>query len=66
MYHANRGWGRQAESLWDRRLVYRLQDLLSAEIQNTQFADLLVCGLDSGQNDGDKEMETGDPSKPSE
>lgn len=47
----------------DRRLVCMLQDLLSAEIQSTQFADLPVCDLDSRHNEG---VETGDPSRPAE
>lgn len=46
MSHADRGWGRQAESLGDRWLTSTLRDLLSAEIQSAQFADLLVRDLD--------------------
>lgn len=57
---------RQVESLWDRRLVYILQDLLSAEIQSTQFAELLLCDIDSRQNDEDKGMEMGYLIRPAE
>lgn len=43
------------------RLTSMLQDLLSAEIQSAQFADLLVRDL----NDDDmKGREMGDPSRP--
>lgn len=40
-----------------------LQDLLSAEIQSAQFADLLVRDLDG---DDMKGREMGDPSRPAE
>lgn len=40
-----------------------LQDLLSAEIQSAQFADLLVRDLDDGDMKG---REMGGPSKPAE
>lgn len=40
-----------------------MQDLLSAEIQSAQFADLLVRDLDS---DDMKGREMGDPSRPAE
>lgn len=40
-----------------------LQDLLSAEIQSAQFADLLVRDLDDGDMKG---REMGDPSRPAE
>lgn len=40
-----------------------LQDLLSAEIQSAQFADLLVRDLDDGDMKG---REMGDPNKPAE
>lgn len=46
----------QAESLGDRRLTSMLWDLLSAEIQSAQFADLLVRDLD---DDGRTEMRGG-------
>lgn len=52
MSHADRGWGRQAESLGDRRLTSMLRDLLSAEIQSAQFADLLVRDLDDDDRTG--------------
>lgn len=55
MSHADRGWGRQAESLGDRRLTSMLRDLLSAEIQSAQFADLLVRDLDDDDRTGMRE-----------
>lgn len=52
MSHADRGWGGQAESLGDRRLTSMWRDLLSAEIQSAQFADLLVRDLDDDDRTG--------------
>lgn len=40
-----------------------LQELLSAQIQSAQFADLLVRDLDDGDTKG---REMGDPSRPAE